>query len=414
MSSPQLTRASNRAGVLIPQQSGVDGFSAFIPAPLPPDPPLDFSGPLRALLERASHSLGRLDGISGTLEPDLLLYMYVRKEAVLSSQIEGTQSTLSDLLEYENAEAAGVPVDDVREVSRYVRALHSGMERLREGIPPSLRLIREMHGVLMQEGRGATQDPGEFRRTQNWIGGSRPGTARFVPPPPHELGRVLGDLERFMIDSDTTPLVKAGLVHAQFETIHPFLDGNGRIGRLLITLLLCAGGALRRPFLYLSLYFKLHRDDYYDALQRVRSYGDWERWMAYFLDGVDWTARQATRTTEDLLALFASDRERILSQPRTLASTLKVYEHLRGHVITTIRRGADGTGLTTPTVATALQRLATLGIVREVTGRKYGRQFVYDAQLAILNRTDDPPNPVVPSREDVWREAFDAAEEKER
>lgn len=381
-------KASSRAGRLIRQQAGAEGYAAFIPAPLPPDPPLDLSAGLGGLLERASGSLGRLDGLSRSLDPDRLLYIYVRKEAVLSSQIEGTQSTLTELLEYENSEAPGVPLEDVREVSRYVSALRFAVEQLGNGAPLSLRLIRDTHGVLMSEGRGGKQAPGEFRRTQNWIGGTRPGTARFVPPPPHELMRVLGDLEKFIGDSNATPIVKAGLAHAQFETIHPFLDGNGRLGRLLITMILCAEGALSQPFLYLSLYFKQHRDDYYAALQRVRSDGDWEGWMAYYLEGIDWTARQTTETTMQLLDLFRSDRERVLTASRGKAM-LRVFEQLQQRVILSVRRTAEQLSVSIPTATTALKGLEEMGIVREITGRTYGRLFAYDRQLEILNRTDD-------------------------
>lgn len=379
-------KASERAGRLIQQQAGPEGYAAFIPEPLPPDPPLDLSAGLGGLLERASGSLGRLDGLSRSLDPDRLLYMYVRKEAVLSSQIEGTQSTLTELLEYENSEAPGLPLDDVREVSRYVSALRFAVDQLGNGAPLSLRLIRETHGVLMSDGRGGKQAPGEFRRSQNWIGGTRPGTARFVPPPPHELMRVLGELEKFICDSNATPLVKAGLAHAQFETIHPFLDGNGRLGRLLITMILCAEGALSQPFLYLSLYFKQHRDDYYAALQRVRSDGDWEGWMAYYLEGIDWTARETTETTMQLLDLFRSDRERVHGAARG-KSVLRVYDQLQQRVIVSVRRTAEQLSISIPTATSALKALEEMGIVREITGRTYGRLFAYDKQLEILSRT---------------------------
>ncbi|MGH7604307.1 MAG: Fic family protein [Gemmatimonadaceae bacterium] len=379
-----LKNASPRAGSLVQQQSGTDGFSAFIPKPLPPDPPLDLSGHIGGLLEQASHSLGRLDGISRSLDPDRLLYMYVRKEAVLSSQIEGTQSTLTELLEFENSDTPGAPVEDVREVSRYVAALRYAMDRIAGGFPLSLRLIRETHDVLMAGGRGGHQTPGEFRRSQNWIGGTRPGTARFVPPPPHELMTALGDLEKYIVEGNATPIIKAGLAHAQFETIHPFLDGNGRLGRLLITMILCSENALTEPFLYLSLYFKQHRDDYYAALQRVRTDGDWEGWMAYYLEGVDWTARQAIQTTTKLLQLFTADRERLLSSTRA-AATLRVYEEIQRRVIVSIRRLSDALGVSVPTVTTAVRRLEELTIVRETTGRRYGRMFAYQRQLDILN-----------------------------
>lgn len=379
---------STRAGRFVRQQSGPEGYSAFVPAPLPPDPPLVFDLELREALEGASHALGRLDGVSASLQPDLLLYMYVRKEAVLSSQIEGTQSTLTDLLQYENAEAPGVPEEDVREVSRYVAALQHGFDRMRGGMPISLRLIREVHGVLLRDGRGSTQAPGEFRRSQSWIGGSRPSQARFVPPPPHEMRAALDNLEKFLHDEQerTPPLIKAGLAHAQFETIHPFLDGNGRVGRLLITLLLCAERVLSQPFLYLSLYFKQHRADYYDALQRVRTHGDWEGWLRFYLIGVEEVASQATDTARSLMALFEADRERVRKVGRGAASALSVYEILRRKIIVSIPRAADMTGLTRPTITAALERLSGLGITREITGKARDRQFVYGQQLAVLDQ----------------------------
>jgi Fic family protein len=381
---------STRAGRIIQQQAGKDGFSAFIPARLPPVPGLELTGGLRDLLEHASISLGRLDGVSASLDPDRLLYIYVRKEAVLSSQIEGTQSTLSDLLRFEAEGAPGMPLDDVREVSRYVAALHHGFTLLRGGLPVSLRLVRELHRVLMQEGRGSTRAPGDFRRSQNWIGGSRPGNARFVPPPPHEMMIALDNLERFIHDQPerTPPLLKAGLAHAQFETIHPFLDGNGRVGRLLITLLLCAEGALTQPFLYLSLYFREHRAEYYELLQRVRTDGDWESWMQFFLTGVAEVSAQATATTRALLARFEKDRERILIR-RGSGSVLTLFEFLRGRVITTIPRAAKELHLTHPTVTTALRRLEDMEIVREITGRPRARVYVYQQQLDILNQGID-------------------------
>jgi Fic family protein len=375
-----------RAGTLIQQQAGPDGFSAFIPAPLPPNPPLDFGHGLSELLQRASHALGRLDGVSHALNPDLLLYMYVRKEAVLSSQIEGTQSTLSELLQYENADAPGVPLHDVREVSRYVNALQYGFDRLRVGMPISLRLIRELHGVLMDGAqRGGHGTPGEFRRSQNWIGGKSPSTARFVPPPPHELLHAMGALELFMHDATVAPIEKAGLVHAQFETIHPFLDGNGRLGRLLITFLLCAQGALTQPSLYLSLYFKEHRDEYYDALQRVRTDGDWEGWMSFYLQGVYHTASQATKTTQDLLALFTADRARVLSLGKGTASALRLYEYLQQRIVITASKAVPVLSLTHPTVMAAIRRLEKLGIAQQTSSGTYGRQYTYTRQLTILN-----------------------------
>jgi Fic family protein len=379
--------SSERAGTLVQQQGGDSGFKAFIPSALPPAPPLEISATLGQLVERASVSIGRLDGLSRGFDLYQLLYMYVRKEAVLSSEIEGTQSTLVELLEFESADAPGTPVDDVVEVSRYVRALHHAVRRMTDGFPLSLRLLRETHEVLMASGRGSGQAPGEFRRTQNWIGGTRPGTALFVPPPPHELLRVLGEMETFIAEGDESPIIKAGLTHAQFETIHPFLDGNGRIGRMLITMMLCDGGVLSQPILYLSLYFRRHRTAYYDALQRVRTHGDWEGWMRFYLEGIEWTSRQAIRTTLDLLELFSTDRGIVKSAARG-ATLLRVYDVLQQQVIVSIRRVARELDISVPTATSALTRLQEMGIARETTGRKYGRLFAYDKQLAILDRME--------------------------
>ncbi|HET7607782.1 MAG TPA: Fic family protein, partial [Gammaproteobacteria bacterium] len=280
-----------------------DGVRAFVPAALPPSPPLDVGGGLQQQIESAVLALGRLDGVS-TLLPDreLFLYAYVRKEAVLSSQIEGTESSLSDLLLFELDEAPGVPLDDVVEVSNYVAALNHGLVRLREGLPLSNRLIREVHEVLLSRGRGSNKSPGEFRRSQNWIGGRRPSDATFVPPPHTAVADCMSALERFLhSDGDGLPiLLRAGLAHVQFETIHPFLDGNGRVGRLLITLLLCNAGVLREPLLYLSLYFKRNRARYYELLQMVREEGDWEAWLRFFLDGVEEVADGSVTTAERL------------------------------------------------------------------------------------------------------------------
>lgn len=379
----------SRAGTFVQQQGGTDGFAAFIPAPLPPVPPLEFSPELQRIHESAVHAVGQLEGVSRTMDPDRLLYMYVRKEAVLSSQIEGTQSTLSDLLQYENDAVPGTPLDDVREVSRYVAALYHGLDRIETGaLPLSLRLIREIHEVLMRSGRGSVQSPGEFRRSQNWIGGSRPGTARYVPPPPHEMMAALDNFEKFLHDGygRTAPIVKAGLAHAQFETIHPFLDGNGRVGRLLISLIFGAEGLLSQPFFYFSLYLKENRSDYYDALQRVRTHGDWEGWIHFYLVGVDAVARQAADTTLALRELFQLDQQRVMTLGRAAVSAMRVYEVLKERIVVSIPRAAQETGLTWPTVNEALRRLQQLGIVREVTGRNRARAYVYQRQLDLLNQ----------------------------
>src|SRR5687767_2321486 len=336
---------------------------------------------LQPLLETAVLALGRLDGVS-TLLPDksLFLYAYVRKEAVLSSQIEGTQSSLSDLLLFELDEAPGVMLDDVVEVSNYVAALDHGLARLREGFPLSSRLIREIHGVLLSRGRGSGKDPGEFRRSQNWIGGSRPGNAIFLPPPQAAVPDCMAALERFMhADDDGLPvLLRAGLAHVQFETIHPFLDGNGRVGRLLITLLLCHAGVLREPLLYLSLYFKQNRATYYDLLDRVRRDGDWEAWLAFFLEGVQRTAEGAVTTAQELAGVFQADRARIEPRGRRAGSALRVHEAIKARPISSMQEVCRITGLSFPAAGSAMDLLVELGIARELTGKRRNRLFVYD------------------------------------
>ncbi len=386
---PPMPRTTTRAGHWVRQQSGAEGFSAFVPAPLPPRPPLRFTPELQRLSEAAGHALGRLEGVSASIEPDRLLYMYVRKEAVLSSAIEGTQSTLSDLLRFEAEGAPGTPVDEVVEVSRYVAALKHGIGRIHSGkLPLSLRLIREIHKTLMKGARGGMQAPGEFRRTQNWVGGTRPGNATYVPPPPQEMLTALGNLERFIHDEYgfTSPVIKAGLAHAQFETIHPFLDGNGRVGRLLVSLMLVVDGVLSHPFLYLSLYFKERRADYYDALQRVRTNGDWEGWIRFYLIGVEAVANQAADTVTALVTLFDRDRARIHALGRPAGSALRVYEVLRRRIVVSIPGVAKEAGVTWPTAKASLDRLRALKIVAESTGRRRDRLYTYTRQLEILNR----------------------------
>lgn len=358
------------------------GFLAFVPAGLPPDPSISWDSELHDLLEIANRALGRLDGATLIApNPNLFLYTYIRKEAVLSSQIEGTQSSLSDLLLFENAEGAGVPIDDLREVSNYVAAMEHGLNRLKGGFPLSLRLIREIHAIVVRGSRGADKTPGEFRHSQNWIGGTKPGDAFYVPPPVHEIMPALDNLEKFLQDhkSRTPLLLKAGLAHAQFETIHPFLDGNGRVGRLLITFLLCAEEGLREPLLYLSLYLKQNRPAYYEALQRIRVDGDWEQWLKFFLRGVAQVAQQGVETMRKLLDLFARDRARIQThlRGRRGLSALSVHDVLKQRAVTTITLAAKATGLTSPTVASALDELQQLGIVKEMTERQRNRRFLY-------------------------------------
>jgi len=374
---------------------GVEAVRAFVPHPLPPDPPLAPSAATQAELERALLALGRLDGVA-TLLPDtqIFLYAYVRKEAVLSSQIEGTQSSLSDLLLFELAEAPGVPFDDVQEVSSYVAALEHGIARVRGGFPLSERLLREMHAILLAKGRGASKQPGEYRRSQNWIGGPRPSLAHFVPPPPERLAGCMAALERFLHDDPvpTPVLVKAALSHVQFETIHPFLDGNGRLGRLLVTLLLCVEGVLREPLLYLSLFFKSNRSEYYQRLDGVRRDGDFEGWLDFFTRGVRETSESAVATARGLVELFETDRGRIRSALSASGSVLQVHDALQRRPLHTIPGLAAMTGLSAPTVAKALEALggAALGIVREVTGKRRNRVFAYDRYLAILSEGTEP------------------------
>lgn len=364
---------------------------AFVPPPLPPTPPID----VLALLDRlslAERALGRLDGITMLLpRQELFLYMYVRKEAVLSSQIEGTQSTLTDLLRFETEAKAGQPIDDIREVSNYVDAMMHGLERLEE-MPLSLRLIREMHERLLQSGRGGTKSPGEFRRSQNWIGGTRPGNALFVPPPTTELEGCLDALERFMHEdkSRLPALIKAGLLHVQFETIHPFLDGNGRIGRLLVTLYLCVNGVLRKPLLYLSLYLKTHRNDYYRLLQEVREQGTWEAWLDFFLAGVADTANQAFDAATRIVDLFKDDRDRIATESDRAGSALRVHDLFQQNPFLNANQLVERTGLSAPTVNAALADLERLGVVEEITGRRRGRVFGYRRYLAILSEGTEP------------------------
>ena len=370
--------------------AGSERVRAFIPAPLPPMPRLDLHGVLQRQLESATLALGRLDSVSALLpDESLFIYSYVRKEAVLSSQIEGTQSSLSDLLVFETGEVPGVPRDDVEEVSTYVAAVNHGIRRLQEDFPLSNRLIREVHEVLLSQGRGAWATPGEFRRSQNWIGGSRPGNAVFVPPPHTAVQDCMGKLERFLHDDeDGLPtLVRAGLAHVQFETIHPFLDGNGRVGRLLVTLLLIHAGVLRHPLLYLSLFLKENRPEYYRLLDHVRRTGDWEAWLAFFLEGVQVTAQGAVSTARELHQTFQRDYERVRKGAgRGASSALRVLDALKARVLVSLPEATRHTGLSFPTVSRAMARLVDYGIAQERTGRSRSRLYIYREYLAALNR----------------------------
>lgn len=382
----------NRLGTYVTSTVTGETVRAFIPPPLPPVPELQLNGLLQ-YLDRANQGLGRLNGMTKLL-PDIrfLLYLYVRKEALVSSQIEGTQSSFADLLLYENEAKPHVPVEDVEEVSNYVAAMQHGLKRLKGGFPLSLRLIREIHAILLRGGRGANKMPGEFRRSQNWIGGTRPGNASFVPPPPDRLMECLNEFENFLHDDKhkLPVLVEAGLVHVQFESIHPFLDGNGRVGRLLITLLLCAKGALREPLLYPSLFFKTHRNRYYELLQRVRTEGSWEDWLAFFLDGVASTAHEAADTAERTLKLFAKNRSKIEKLGRGAASALSVHELMQTSPYLRIRTAAKALRLTVPTVTSALNHLMELGIVKEISGRQRDRLFAYSEYVRMVSGDTEP------------------------
>jgi Fic family protein len=386
------SKLQSRLGTYVVSSGAGETVRAFIPPPLPPVPKLELDG-LYQQLEQANQSLGRLNSMTKLL-PDVrfLLYLYVRKEALVSSQIEGTQSSFTDLLLFENEAVPKVPVEDVEEVSNYVAAMQHGLRRLRGGFPLSLRLIREIHAILLRGGRGANKTPGEFRRTQNWIGGSRPGNASFVPPPPERLMECLDSFERFLHhERHKLPvLVQAGLVHVQFESIHPFLDGNGRVGRLLITLLLCAKGALTEPLLYPSLYLKTYRSQYYDLLQRVRTGGAWEGWLAFFLAGVAGAAQEAADSAERTLSLFAKDREKIQQLGRGAPSALRVQELMQRKPFVRIRTAAKDLKLTVPTVTSALNHLVQLGIVKEVSRKRRDRLFSYSRYVSMVSEGTEP------------------------
>ncbi len=375
----------DRAGRFVEQATG---YRAFLPAPLPPEPPLEV-GSLQAPLSRANLALGRLDGVIDVIpDPDFFVSMYVRREAVLSSQIEGTQSTLEDLLEVELESQRRRDDSDVGDIVNYIAAMNHGLERLTE-LPLSLRLIREIHAELLRDGRGASATPGEFRTTQNWIGprGAPLSQATFVPPSVADLTDVLSDFEHYLHRDADDQLIEAGLAHAQFETIHPFLDGNGRVGRLLITFLLVHHGILRRPLLYLSYYFKLHRTEYYDRLMAVRLQGDWEGWMRFFLEGVATTATEAKRTAEQIFAL--REDHRTIAMEAAGPNGLKLLSELFRQPlinVTTIARVAE---VTFPTANRLVAKFEELGLLREVTGQRRSRLFRYEPYLALMDEPKD-------------------------
>jgi Fic family protein len=381
-----------RIGQYLLSTVGGEQVKSFIPAPLPPEPPILLDS-FQDLLEKANQALGRLDFVARLLpEPAIFIYQFVRKEALLSSQIEGTQSSFSDLLLFESDSELTVPCDDVMEVFSYVNAANHGLNRLKEGFPLCLRLLKEMHGILLSQGRGQEKNPGEFRTSANWIGGTRPGNAYFVPPPPDRVMACMGELEKFLHNErgEYPLLVKAALAHVQFETIHPFLDGNGRLGRLLITLLLCDGNVLSEPTLYLSLYFKTHRNEYYNHLQQVRNNGDWESWLSFFLQGVYETAQQTTESAQRILKLFNVDRDAIQESKQSTVNMLRLHQLLQKKPIIAIDQACKELALSFPTVRKSFKGLENLGLVRESTGKQRGRLFVYQEYLDILTEGTDP------------------------
>jgi Fic family protein len=371
-----------RAGRAIRQP---EGYSAFIPAPLPPVPPLRFDSQLATVLAGAGTALGRLDGVAATLpNPELFVAMYVRREAVLSSQIEGTQSTLDDVLAYEiDSDRAKLP-RDVEEVVNYVAAMNYGLQRL-QTLPLSLRLLREIHERLLAGGRGSDKTPGEFRQRQNWIGSPRITDAVFIPPPVHEMKTALGNLERFLHDSGgLDPLIVCALAHAQFETIHPFLDGNGRVGRLLITFLLCHEKVLQRPVLYLSHYLKQHRGTYYDRLMAVRNEGDWEGWLRFFLTGVATVAREAEQTARRIVQLREQLRDAAQAGGVSV-NVLKLMDHLYEQPVINVKAASEALHVSIPAANRMINELHDNQILAEVTGGNRNRLFRFAPYLDLFD-----------------------------
>ena len=360
-------------------------YKVYIPNALPPKPAIDIAE-ISPWLEKANIAIGELNGVvEAAPNPSIMIYMYVRKEAVLSSQIEGTQSTLDDLMRHESGTAIGVPVDDVAEVSTYVAAMNHGVKRIQNGFPLSTRLIREIHKILLTNSRGQNKTPGEIRRSQNWLGGTRPGNARFVPPPPDMVSGLMSNLEKFIHTKDKIPvLVKAALIHQQFETIHPFLDGNGRVGRLLITLFLCATDFLHSPFLYLSLFFRQHRDLYYEKLYVPRKNGDWEKWINFFLEGVAITAADAKKTLIGIKKLFAADDEKIATLGRARVSAEQVFAAFKQKPLLTIAEITRQTKLSKPTAISSVNHLIDLGIITNKSEKKWGQIYSYNGYAELL------------------------------
>ncbi|MGD0092226.1 MAG: Fic family protein [Planctomycetota bacterium] len=376
-----------RAGHYVKQGQGDFSYRAFIPEPLPPDPPVQIDGEMARLLSSAERALGKLDGVSMILpNPDLFLGMYVRQEAVLSSQIEGTQSTLEDVLRFEAGEKGQDEIKDVAEVVNYVAAMNYGLNRLGK-LPLSLRLIREIHEKLLTGVRGGERTPGEFRRSQNWIGpkGCTLARAAFVPPPVHEMQQALDNLEKFLHERDVLPpLIHCGLAHAQFETIHPFLDGNGRVGRLLITFLLCEQKILSSPLLYLSLYLKTHRQEYYDRLMAVRTDGNWESWLKFFLRGVQEVSASATATAKAIIEIRDRHRTLVSAKAANAAASLKLLDYMFEHPMLTVRMVEQHLACVYATANNLVGQFEALGLLKEMTGGQRNRRYRYESYLALF------------------------------
>jgi Fic family protein len=384
MSGGKRPSLSIRAGRYVSQPGG---FKAFVPSPLPP-PDLNLDPALLALSSDAELAVGRLDGAAAVIpDPGLFVFQYVRREAVLSSQIEGTQASLMDVLEFEALAAEAERQIDVAEIVNYIAAMNHGISRLQD-LPISRRLLCEVHEVLMRDVRGGEpqKTPGEFRRSQNWIGGGSPASAVFVPPPADHLDQSFAELERFIHDTQPfPPLMKAGLVHAQFEAIHPFLDGNGRVGRLLITFQLVAEGVIRRPLLYPSLYFKEHQNEYIDRLQAIRDKGAWEQWLAFFLDGVNQVATEATETATRIIELRERDRDLIARKMgRRTGRAHTALDLLFRQPVVSAKTVENALGVSQPTASALVSALGDLGILTEITGRRRNRLFAYQEYLDLF------------------------------
>ena len=381
---------NQRIGTYVTQKVAGESYKTYMPPKLPPDPPVDLEG-LYPYLEKATLALAELNTTCKSIpNTSLFIYMYVRKEALLSNQIEGTQSSLSDLMLFENNQKTEVDLEDVEEVSNYVKAITYGLARLKENFPLSLRLLREIHGVLLAGGRGSTKLPGEFRSTQNWVGGTRPGNALFVPPSVDNLTQCLSDFENFLHDDRFPVLIKAGLAHVQFETIHPFLDGNGRLGRLLMTLLLCVGGMLDEPILYLSLYLKQNRQTYYSLLQEVRTHGTWETWLEFFLEGIYKSAKQGTHTVGLINHLFEKDYAKIATLGRARFSCEHVLNYMKRLPQVSVSLIANELSMSAPTARSAIESMVGLGILEEISGKRRDRLYVYRQYLTILEEGAEP------------------------